>query len=205
MRATCDEAHRQGRRVCAHAVSATSIKNAVLAGVDTIEHGCLADAEALDLMAAHGTYPICTLLPYYNQAHLAQEKGYPDDVSGPSLSLMERYPEVIREALERDVAIGLGSDCGIWQLTPHGDNAAELTMLVELCGVAPLQAIALATSGGAAALDLSDVTGSVEVGKRADLLVVTGDPSRDVDLLRDPAHQRVVMKEGVVCHRRPTV
>ena len=200
MRAACIEAHLQGRRVCAHAISAESIKNAVEAGVDTIEHGCLADQEALEMMAARGRYLICTLLPYYNQAHLAREQGYPDDVSAPSLSLMERYPQVVREALSLGVPVALGSDCGIWQLTPHGTNASELQMVVELCGVSPARAIELATAAGARALALEDVTGVVAAGKSADLLVVEGDPTADISLLCRAESIRAVVMAGVTHH-----
>ena len=198
MRAACTEAHLQGRRVCAHAIDAQSIKNAVEAGVDTIEHGCLADEEALEMMAARGRYLICTLLPYYNQAHLARTHGYPDDVAAPSLTLMERYPEVVKEALSRGVPVALGSDCGIWELTPHGSNATELQMLVDLCEVTPARAIELATAAGAQALGLEDVTGVIEVGKAADLLVVAGDPTADITLLCRPEHIRAVVARGVV-------
>ena len=200
MRAACDEAHQQGRRVCAHAISAQSIKNAVAAGVDTIEHGCLADTDALEMMAARDCYLICTLLPYYNQAHLARAHGYPDDIASPSLTLMERYPEVVKEALAGGVPVALGSDCGLWELTPHGSNAAELQKLVELCDVPPLEAIRTATAAGARALGLEATTGTVEVGKCADLLVVEGDPTTDIGLLLQTDRFRSVVREGVI-HR----
>jgi imidazolonepropionase-like amidohydrolase len=196
MRAICEEAHRMDKRVAAHAVGAEGIKNAIHAGVDTIEHACLADDEALDLMAERGTYLISTLYPYHNQAHLAVELGYPDDVAEPSLAIMEVYPQTIKRAYAKGVKMALGSDCGLRGLTPHGDNATELEMIVQLVGLSAMQAIELATHAGADALGLAEEVGTLEVGKQADIIVIDGDPLKDISLLKDHSKIALVIKQG---------
>ena len=196
MRAACEEAHNQECRVAAHAVAPQAIRNAIEAGVDTIEHGCLADDRCLDLMAERGVYLICTLFPYVAQAEISLQAGYSADVAEPSRRLMERYPQVVRDALDRGVPVALGSDCGIRDLTPHGDNAAELEMIVRHAGVTPMRAIELSTACGAHALGLDSRVGSIESGKCADLIAVAGDPRGDVTLLRPPNAPVLVMRAG---------
>ena len=196
MRAACEEAHHQECRVAAHAVAPEAILNAIEAGVDTIEHGCLADDRCLDLMAERGVYLICTLFPYVAQAEISLQAGYSEDVAEPSQRLMERYPQVVRDALDRGVPVALGSDCGIRDLTPHGDNAAELAMIVRYAGVTPMRAIELSTSCAARALGLESSVGSIEVGKCADLIAVAGDPRIGIGLLRPPNAPALVMRSG---------
>jgi len=203
MRAVCEEAHRSGKRVAAHAVGADGIKNAILAGVDTIEHGCLADDQALDMMAERGTWLIATLYAYRNQAHIALEQGYPDDIAEPSLAIMDVYPKTIERARAKGVKMALGSDCGMRNLTPHGENATELEMIVRLVGVSEMEAIELATRHGADALQLQDSVGTLEVGKLADIIAVDGDPLQDIGLLKDRSRITLVMKEGVLAVNRP--
>ena len=198
MHAICEEAHRLGRRVAAHAVGAEGIKNAVMAGVDTIEHGCLADDEALDIMVERGVWLVATLYPYHNQAHIALEQGYPDDVAEPSLAIMEVYPETLKKARAKGVKMALGSDCGMRNLTPHGQNATELEMIVRLVGVSEMEVTELATRRGAEALHLEDSVGTLEVGKLADIIAVDGDPLQDIGLLKDRSKIALVMKEGII-------
>lgn len=155
------------------------------------------------MMAERGTWLIATLYPYHNQAHIAVEQGYPDDVAEPSLAIMEVYPETLKRARAKGVNIALGSDCGMRNLTPHGENATELEMFVRLVGVTAMEAIELATRHGAAALQLEDSVGTLEVGKLADIIAVDGDPLEDVSLLQDRNKMALVMKEGhVVVDRR---
>lgn len=198
MRAICEEAHKWGKRVAAHAIGARGIKNAVHAGVDTIEHGCLADDESLDLMAERGTYLISTLYPFHNQAHLAVELGYPDNVAEPSLDIMKVYPQTIKRAYDKGVKIALGSDCGLRGLTPHGENATELEMIVQLTDLSEMKAIELTTRAGAEALGLGDSIGTLEIGKCADIIVIDGDPLTNISLLKDRNKIALVLKEGAI-------
>ena len=201
MRIICQEARQRGKRTAAHAISAQGIKNAVLAGVDTIEHGCMLDEAGVDLMLERGTMLTSTLLPYKRQAEEAYQRGYPEYVATQSVAIMKQYPANLRRAWEKGLKIALGSDCGIPTLTPHGDNARELALFVDLVGVSPLEAIGLATKNGAEALGIADLTGTLVPGKLADILVVDGDPSREIGVLLDKGNLRYVLKAGQIAVR----
>jgi imidazolonepropionase-like amidohydrolase len=110
----------------------------------------------------------------------------------------EAHLESIRRAFDAGVKIAVGTDFAGPVGVSHGDNAAELQILVEQVGMSPMQAIASATRIAAEALGLEDEIGTLDVGKTADLLVVDGDPSQDVTILRDKAAIEVVMRSGAV-------
>jgi len=196
MQVICEEAQKRGKRVAAHAVGAEGIKNSIIAGVDTIEHGCFLDQECIDLMLARGRYLTCTLFPYQHQARISVEHGYPEYVSTRSLEIMDVYPANIRRAWDQGVKMALGSDCGIPKLTPHGQNAVELEMIVNLVGLNEMETIGLATRGGAELLGLEHDIGTLETGKLADILVVNGDPLSDITVLQDRTKISLVFKEG---------
>lgn len=183
MRIVCEEAHQQGRQVAAHAVGAEGIKRCVLAGVDTIEHGCYLDEEAAEMMAERGTWLISTLHPYDRQAELAEKVGYPAYASERSAEIMAVYPRNIRMALERGVKVALGSDSGIPSLTPHGENAREVVLFHELVGVPVAEAVARGTGEAARAIGLDALVGTLEPGKAADLMVIEGDLESDIRAL----------------------
>lgn len=198
MQAICEEAHKRGKRVGAHAVGAEGIKNAIRAGVDTIEHGCLLDEECIELMVENGVYLITTLLAYHRQAERAAESGRPEYVAQRSRQIMEAYPGNVRKAWESGVQLALGSDCGIEGLTPHGANATELELIVKLAGISEMKAVELATRGGAEALNLGDQVGTLEVGKVADILVIDGNPLEDINILQNKSRIRMIIKEGEI-------
>jgi len=198
MQQVCEEAHHQGIRVSAHAVGAESVKNAVLAGVDTIEHGCFCDDEALQLMRERGVFLITTLYAYDQQAKLSKELGWPQYVADRSQETMEVYPDTVRRALELGVSIAPGSDAGQAFLTPHGANAAELLLLSELVGLEPEAVLTLATYEAAKALGMEQEIGSIEEGKLADLLIVDRDPRSDIRVLQQDDALIAVVKEGVL-------
>ena len=198
MQEVCEVARRCGVRVSAHAVGAESVKNAVLAGVDTIEHGCFSDEEALRLMSDRGVVLVTTLYAYDQQAKRSEELGWPRYVADRSREIMNAYPEVIRSALEMGVPIAPGSDTGQAILTPHGKNAAELVLLSELVGLSAEDVIVLATSEAARALGMEDQIGSIEEGKRADLVLFDRDPRSDVNVLCQRNAIRAVVRGGTV-------
>lgn len=196
MRVICEEAKQRGKHVAAHAVGAEGIRRAVLAGVDTIEHGCLIDEEGAEMMAERGTWLISTLYPFERQATRAKELGYPEHMGSSSADIMKVYPENLRMAARKGVNIALGSDCGIPDLTPHGENALEILLYAQLVGVPAVEALHRATGAAAQAIKLSHQIGTLEPGKLADIAVVRGDLEADLSLLLDHDNIRHVFQGG---------
>jgi len=161
------EADAAGRHVMAHAQGLAGVKNALAAGFRSIEHGVWLDDEAIARMVEQGTWLVPTLLvPVWSL-----ENGRPQ----PKFDLpatIEAHADSFGRAVEAGVRIALGTDCGI---VPHGENLRELELMVER-GLSPTQALVAATSDAAQLLGLADSIGTIEEGKRADLVVVEGDP-----------------------------
>ena len=196
MRVICVEAHQRGKHVAAHAVGAEGIKRAVLAGGDTIEHGCLIDEEGAALMAERGTWLISTLYPFERQATRAKELGYPDHMGSSSAAIMDVYPDNLRMAARKGVKIALGSDCGIPDLTPHGENALEIVLYSRLVGASAVDAIHRATGAAAEAIKLGNEIGTLTPGRVADVVVVRGDVEADLSLLLEHDNIRHVFQAG---------
>jgi imidazolonepropionase-like amidohydrolase len=191
MRAIVEEAHKLGRRVAAHAHGASSIRDAILAGVDSVEHGSLIDDEGIRLAREKGTYVVMDI---YNDDYILQE-GAKAGMLPESLEKEKMVGRVQREnfqkAFRAGVKMAFGTDAGVY---PHGDNARQFYYMVKY-GMTPMQAIQAATINGADLLGWKDRIGSVSPGKYADLIAVGGDP------VQDPAElTRVtfVMKGGAV-------
>lgn len=181
LRAACAEAHRLGLRVATHAVGREGIDNSVAAGCDTIEHGIFASEEALARMAAEGRFLTPTLFIYRNIA----EGAGPDYARRKAIACAEQHPRTVARAREIGVAITAGSDSGSCG-APHPALFAELRDLVSRGGLTPLEAITAATATNARALGLDSEIGTLRPGRRADLLTVEGDPTRDVTALERP-------------------
>lgn len=199
LQAAIDMAHQLGVRVAGHCHGAAGVKAAVRAGIDTIEHGTLLDDEAIALMAEHGTYYVPTLVaPYWIHAK-GEASGIPAYAVRKADMVYEQHKVSVRKAREAGVRIAMGTDCG----TPFnraGDNARELELLVQN-GLQPSEALQAITRVAAEALGLAGEIGTLEVGKRADLVVVNGDPLRDVRIVNDPACIRLVVKGGEVVYQ----
>jgi len=191
MKAIVETAHGLGRKVAAHAHGALGIKNAVLAGVDSIEHGSYINDEDIQLMKQHGTY-LCPTV-YLEDWLLENYKSL-----GFTASMTEKMNTVLpiarqheSHAFQSGVKIAFGTDAAVY---PHGLNAHEFAMMVKM-GLPPLQAIQAGTVNAADLLGWSDRVGTIEPGKFADIVAVQGDPMADVSVLENV---RFVMKGGEV-------
>jgi len=191
MRAAVETAHGLGRKVAAHAHGALGIKTAVLAGVDSIEHGSYINDEDIQLMKQHGTYLVPTL--YLGDWFLANtdKLGVTPYVLEKAKMVMPAARTNISHAFHEGVKVAFGTDAAVY---PHGLNAHEFAVMVKL-GLTPLQSIQAATVNAADLLGWSDRVGSLQPGKFADLVAVDGDPLADVTILE---HVKFVMKGGEV-------
>jgi imidazolonepropionase-like amidohydrolase len=178
MRAIADEAHMWGLKVAAHAHGAAGIKDAIRAGIDTIEHASLIDDEGIRLAKQHGAW---LSMDIYNTDY-TQAEGKKNGVLEDNLRKDREVADLQREGFRRAHAAGAkmvyGTDAGVY---PHGDNARQLALMVRY-GMTPTDAIRSATINAAEALGSKDV-GAIEVGRWADLVAVAGDPTADVALL----------------------
>ena len=179
------EAAAAGRVVMAHAQGTAGIKNAVRAGVRSIEHGIYLDEEAIDLMLAHETWLVPTLVaPRAVLAAAAAGASLPQTVVAKAREVAEAHVESVRAAVTAGVNLAMGTDSGVG---PHGHNLDEL-MLMQECGMTPAQVLAAATSSAARLCGLQDRTGRVAPGLAADLVVVEGD-ALELPGLRERIHQ----------------
>lgn len=192
MRSIVDTAHLLGIKVAAHAHGKHGMEAAIRAGVDSIEHGTMLDEETIGLFKKHGTYLVPTLLAGKTVADMAKIPGHlHPTVQVKAAELGPRMLDMARRAYKGGVKMAFGTDSGV---SKHGDNAKEFALLVE-AGVPPGEAILMATKHAAELVGASDRIGSIQAGRFADLIAVSGDPTRDVTELE---RVRFVMKGGQV-------
>ena len=191
MKMAVEEAHRAGRKVAAHAHGTEGIKDAVRAGVDSIEHGSLIDAEGIEMMKAQGTYLVADI---YNDDYIlgkAVEFGLPKENVEKEKMVGRLQRENFAKAVAAGVKIAFGTDAGVY---PHGDNAKQFHYMVKF-GMTPAGAIRAATSSAADLIGRDKDVGTLEAGKYADLIAVTTSPLDRVETLE---HVAFVMKGGKV-------
>jgi imidazolonepropionase-like amidohydrolase len=189
MTALCDEAHRLRKKVACHCHGDQAARDAVEAGVDSIEHGSFLSTETLKLMKKRGTYLIPTLMaPDSLMPNLAK---LPPEIAAKAVAANESLSKTFAEALKIGVRVGFGTDSGV---SRHGENAREFTLMVKF-GMSPIAALKAATSVDAELLGLSKSIGTLEPGKLADIVAVPGNPLEDIGTTGRVAF---VMKEGAV-------
>jgi imidazolonepropionase-like amidohydrolase len=191
MRAIADEAHMQGLRVAAHAHGASGIKAAIRAGIDTIEHASLIDAEGIKLAKERGTW---LSMDIYNTDYTQSEgkkNGVLEDNLRKDRDIGDLQRENFRKAHLAGVKMVFGTDAGVM---PHGDAAKQLAVMVRY-GMTPMQAIQAATRNAAEALGQAKTVGAIAPGHLADIIAVEGDPTTDVRRLETVDF---VMKGGAI-------
>jgi len=195
LRVIAEEAHTYDMRVAAHAHSTEGIRRSLDAGIDSIEHGSFLTEELVAQMVEQGTYLVPTLA--INQWIL--DRGRDSGATAEGISKLEqaghRQVESVQMALVAGVKIAMGTD-STGTICPLGHHARELELMVA-CGMSPTGALASATRVAAEALALEHEQGTLEPGKIADLVVVNGDPTVDINVLRLPGGIRSVYRAGV--------
>ena len=191
VRALVGEAHAMGKRAMCHALGGAGLRNAIEAGANSIEHGTYLDEdpELIKMMADKGTFFVPTFSVYVFHG----ERGTPHGRERSRI-LREHHVESVQRALAAGVKVVAGTDAGGWG---HPNNAMEIQCLVE-AGMTPMQALVAAMGWAAECLGLEKEIGTVQKGKWADLVVVDGDPLKDVAILQDAGRVKLVMKEGKV-------
>jgi imidazolonepropionase-like amidohydrolase len=194
MQALVGEAHKLGRKVAAHAHGASAIRDAILAGVDSVEHASLIDDEGIKLAREKGTYLVMDI---YNDDYILQEgikAGMLQETIDKEKVIGQQQRDNFRKAWQGGAKMAFGTDSGVY---PHGDNARQFAYMVKY-GMTPMQAIQAATINAADLLGWKDKVGSIAAGKFADLIAVQGDPLADVSEL---TRVSFVMKGGKVIRR----
>ena len=189
------EAAAQEKRCMAHAQGSQGIKNALLAGVVSIEHGVYLTEELIDMMLKQDAYLVPTLIAPLSVIEFSQ--GHPDllppMMAIKAVSVVEAHQKSFRMAVEAGVKIAMGTDSGVGR---HGENGKELLLMVKN-GMTPMQAIQASTAKAAQLLHLKDELGTLEVGKLADVIIVDGDVLNDIASIANPANVKLVLKDGL--------
>ena len=188
IKAAVDEAANFGLRVEAHAHDTEGIKNAIRAGVASVEHATLIDDEGIALAKKHGTY---LDMDIYDEECIQSDPAAPADFLAHDAGLAEAQRRNFTKAVRAGVKMSFGTDAGV---CPHGVNARQFAFMVKY-GMTPMQAIQSATVNAADLIGHSELFGSITAGKSADIIAVAADPLADVSVLE---HVQFVMKEGKV-------
>jgi imidazolonepropionase-like amidohydrolase len=191
MDAIVSEAKMWGRKTAAHAHGAEAIKMAVKAGVASVEHGSLLDAEGIQLMKAKGTYLVSDV---YDDEYILSEYsklGFPDKIINKEKMVGKLQRENFQKAVEAGVKIAFGTDAGVY---PHGWNGKQFKWMTRF-GLTPMAAIQSATINAADLIGIKEKTGSIKPGKKADIIAVVTNPIDDISILEQV---QFVMKNGIV-------
>jgi imidazolonepropionase-like amidohydrolase len=189
-----EEARKAGRRTATHAQGTEGIKNSLWAGVNSIEHGFFLDDEAIELMLEKNAYLVPTLNAPYQIIRGGIKGGVPRYAVEKSKAVMKSHFQSVRRAYKAKIPIAMGTDAG----TPfncHGENLKEMELLVK-AGMTPMEAMTATTKIASEVLGLEKKIGTLEKGKLADLIVVDGNPLKDIRVLQEKDKILAIMKEG---------
>jgi imidazolonepropionase-like amidohydrolase len=203
LQAMVEEAHAAGLRVAAQAFLDTiGTKNAIRAGIDTIEHGLMLDDDDVQAMKAKGLYYVPTLAMTDKVWNIDKtEKGQFFQIEKEDARrFLESQTASFNRARQAGIKIAFGSDC--FRVMKHGENARELELRV-LAGMSEMEALVSATIVSAEALGIQNMVGSIEEGKWADLLVVDPNPLQDITLLQKKKNIKMVIKNGEILQSAP--
>ena len=189
-----EAAFRRGLKVMAHAQGSEGIKNAIKAGVHSIEHGIYLDDECIELMLKHGTFLVPTLLAPVSVLELAEKAGMPEYGIKKAKESIEAHRESIAKAYRAGVKIAMGTDAGVMA---HGTNLRELSLMREI-GMTPMETLVASTKIAAECMGWKDKVGTLEEGKFADVVVTKTNPIVDLRSLEENNNIQVVIKGGVV-------
>ncbi|EST10399.1 metal-dependent hydrolase family protein [Sporolactobacillus laevolacticus] len=192
LRAAVIEAHHKGRTANAHAQGTEGIKNAVRAGVDSVEHAFYLDDEAIQMFLDSGTFIVPTLIAVYGISDRGEGQ-VPDFMLDVAREVKKAHMESIGRAAEAGVKLAMGTDAGTPNNDFKNDSAFELQLMVG-AGCTPLQTLQSATINGAQLLKIDDEYGTIEEGKYADFIVLNGNPLDDIKIVQQ---EKRVFKKGV--------
>ncbi len=181
MKTAIEEAHKAGKKTSTHAQGTEGIKNAVLAGIDSVEHGIFLDDETINLMLEKGVYLVPTLVAPYFIVENGVEAGIPKYAVDKSNYVMKYHMESFTRAYNAGVKIAMGTDSGT-PYNPHGSAPTEIKLMVQ-CGMGLMDALVASTRSSAELLGIDQEYGSLEVDKYADFLVLDENPLENLDTL----------------------
>ena len=194
LEAVIGTARMLNRRVAAHAHGVEGIRNAVRAGITTIEHGSVLDDSILEEMIERGTWLVPTMMAFDAVVKMTESGELPPGPAAKTRAITPLVRDSHRRAFQSNLKVAFGTDAGVF---PHGQNGREFRLMVE-AGMPPARALMTATRNAADALGRLHDLGTIEPGKIADLVAVRGDPVADIRLMEQVAF---VMKEGVIYKR----
>jgi imidazolonepropionase-like amidohydrolase len=192
MAALVDESHRLRKKVAVHCHGDEAAREAIEAGVDSIEHGSFMKPETLAMMKKKGTFLTPTLMA--TEWIMGKLDNYPPALQAKAKAAAAARSEMFRNAVKMGVKISFGTDAAVY---PHGQNAKEFKLMVEL-GMTPIDALKSATANDAELLGIGQKVGTLEKGKLADIIAMPGDPTSDTTATE---HVSFVMKEGKIIRR----
>ena len=195
--AICETAHQRGALVRAHSPMKDGMLACIRAGVDIIDHGDQLDEECIESMLAHGTSLVPSMyLIEQMLGDVENDVAATDSQMAPIREGFDQIRKTLPLANQAGVRIAIGDDYGV-NILSHGRYAEELAFYVDRVGIAPLDVLRWATRNGAELMGRSDLVGRLEAGLLADLIVVNGDPTSQIDVLQDLTRLQAIMKGGV--------